>query len=227
LRAGLPHRHLPLSGFLTLSTVSSPRILVALFQATSAHRLPGLQSFFHQNQPECLSAPFCSPVIDGPSITHMVSSCAMHSSATRRFVPSDFRALLRLGIRHSVHQWSGAGAAALLAFVPSEVYGFTWSARNGPPLMYFRPRRPVRKPHLTFSSLYFRVSNQKNRGSTSAEAEPTPLRFATLHERLFPHGPKASGQLGTPIPNTSSRKSKRQFRPTTVRLRCRTAGCAH
>jgi hypothetical protein len=69
----------------------------------------------------------------------------------------------------------------------------------------------------TVSTLYFRVSNQSNRGSTSAEAEPTPLRFATLHERLPSCYPKVSGRLGTPIPNIRSRKSDHQFRPTTVR----------
>jgi hypothetical protein len=39
LCAGLPRRHHPLSGFLTLAAVSSPSALVALFQATSALRL--------------------------------------------------------------------------------------------------------------------------------------------------------------------------------------------
>jgi hypothetical protein len=37
--AGLPHRHLPLSGFLTLTAVSSRPGLVALFHATSAPRV--------------------------------------------------------------------------------------------------------------------------------------------------------------------------------------------
>jgi hypothetical protein len=36
---GLPHRHLPLPGFLTLSAAWSPHILAALFHAASAHRL--------------------------------------------------------------------------------------------------------------------------------------------------------------------------------------------
>jgi hypothetical protein len=42
LRAGLPDRHLPPSGFLTLSTVSPHPGLVALFHATSA---PGILAF--------------------------------------------------------------------------------------------------------------------------------------------------------------------------------------
>lgn len=45
-RAGLPHQHLPLSEFLTLSAVFSRRILVALFHATSAHRLSGPSELF-------------------------------------------------------------------------------------------------------------------------------------------------------------------------------------
>jgi hypothetical protein len=51
LRAGLPHRHHPLSGFLTLSAVWSSHTLAALFRAASAHRLSDLQSFSRQNQP--------------------------------------------------------------------------------------------------------------------------------------------------------------------------------
>lgn len=48
LRVGLPHRHHPFSGFLTLSTVLSRRDLVALFRATSAHRLSTFRAFSAQ-----------------------------------------------------------------------------------------------------------------------------------------------------------------------------------
>jgi hypothetical protein len=41
LRAGLPPQRHPLSGFLTLPAVSSRCTLVAVFQATSTHRLDG------------------------------------------------------------------------------------------------------------------------------------------------------------------------------------------
>jgi hypothetical protein len=44
-RAGLPRRHHPLSGFLTLSAVFSHRGLVALFRATPAHRLSTFRAF--------------------------------------------------------------------------------------------------------------------------------------------------------------------------------------
>lgn len=50
-RDGLPHRHLPLSGFLTLTAAWSQHTLAALFRAASARRLSDLQSFFHQSQP--------------------------------------------------------------------------------------------------------------------------------------------------------------------------------
>jgi len=42
---GLPHRHLPLPGFLTLSAAWSPHILAALFRAASAHRLAVFRAF--------------------------------------------------------------------------------------------------------------------------------------------------------------------------------------
>jgi len=45
LSTGLPPRHLPLSGFLTLSAVLSRRHLVALFHATSVHRLSASRAF--------------------------------------------------------------------------------------------------------------------------------------------------------------------------------------
>ena len=60
--AGLPPRHLPLSGFLTLSAVSSPRRLVALFHATSVHRLPAFRAFSARSAVAPLGAP-CSPAV--------------------------------------------------------------------------------------------------------------------------------------------------------------------
>jgi hypothetical protein len=60
--AGLPHRHLPLSGFLTLSAVSSRPGLVALFHATSAPRV----SVFRAFPVRPAVAPFgvlCSPAV--------------------------------------------------------------------------------------------------------------------------------------------------------------------
>lgn len=44
VRAGLPHQHHPLSEFLTLPAVLSHRGLVALFRATSAHRLQAFRA---------------------------------------------------------------------------------------------------------------------------------------------------------------------------------------
>jgi hypothetical protein len=143
--AGLPHRHRPLSGFPTLSAVCSSRVLVALFQATSARRLLGLQSFFHRYQPECLSAPFCSPVIAGD----------VHRSRFRpvQDSPEPCRAFPRLtpepcsGSVFDTSPTSGlvVEAAALLAFIPSEVCWFVWSARHEPPLVYFRSSRTMRR----------------------------------------------------------------------------------
>lgn len=52
---GLPHRHLPLTGFLTLSAASSSRTLAALFRAASAHRLRDLKELFRQSQRRRLS----------------------------------------------------------------------------------------------------------------------------------------------------------------------------
>lgn len=143
--AGLPHRHRPLSGFPTLSAVCSSRVLVALFQATSARRLLGLQSFFHRYQPECLSAPFCSPVIAGD----------VHRSRFRPVQdnPPPCRAFPRLtpepcsGSVFDTSPTSGlvVEAAALLAFIPSEVCWVVWSARHEPPLVYFRSSRTMRR----------------------------------------------------------------------------------
>jgi hypothetical protein len=143
--AGLPHRQRPLSGFPTLSAVFSSRVLVALFQATSARRLHGLQSFSHRNQPECLSAPFCSPVI--ASDVHRPRFRPVRDSSHR------CRAFPRLTpepCSGSVFDTSTARgltpeAAALVAFVPSEVFRSTWSAHHGPPLLYFRCVRTSRR----------------------------------------------------------------------------------
>jgi hypothetical protein len=46
LHAGLPPQRLPLSGFLTLSAVLSRHTLVAVFQATSTHRLRAVSRAF-------------------------------------------------------------------------------------------------------------------------------------------------------------------------------------
>jgi hypothetical protein len=62
LRAGLPPRHLPLSGFLTLPAVSSRRSLVALFHATSVHRLSASRAFSARSAGPPLGVP-CSLAI--------------------------------------------------------------------------------------------------------------------------------------------------------------------
>lgn len=62
LSTGLPPRHLPLSGFLTLSAVSSHRRLVALFRATSVHRLSAFRAFSAQSAATPLGAP-CSHAV--------------------------------------------------------------------------------------------------------------------------------------------------------------------
>ena len=74
LSTGLPPRHLPLSGFLTLSAVLSHRRLVALFRATSVHRLSAFRAFSTQ--------PAATPF--GVPCSHAVSR-----EAPRQTNPSD------------------------------------------------------------------------------------------------------------------------------------------
>lgn len=57
LRAGLPPQRLPLTGFLTLSAVSSRCTLWLCFKPHPPLGFMGLQSFSRRGQPWCLSAP--------------------------------------------------------------------------------------------------------------------------------------------------------------------------
>lgn len=58
IRIGLPHQHRPPSRFLTFSTVSPHLSLVALFRATSAHRILWPSERSPLRQPYCLPATF-------------------------------------------------------------------------------------------------------------------------------------------------------------------------
>lgn len=83
---GLPRRRHPLPEFLTLPAALPHLSLVALFRATSAHRLSGLQSFSHQNQ-RC----------------HLSAHPALLPLGRHEVTNLDFRALVRPGVRHSGH----------------------------------------------------------------------------------------------------------------------------
>jgi len=64
--AALPRLHLPSSGFLTLSAVFAHPYLVALFHATSTHRIPVFRAF--PSPPAAISHDIrCSPVVSPAS----------------------------------------------------------------------------------------------------------------------------------------------------------------
>jgi hypothetical protein len=84
---------IPLSGFLTLSAVSSHRRLVALFHATSAHRLGASRAFPAQSAVVPLDTR-CSPAVT--SARNTTSTEADVASVSR----STSKLLLRLSIRH-------------------------------------------------------------------------------------------------------------------------------
>jgi hypothetical protein len=83
LRAGLPHRRHPLSGFLTHSAASSRDCLVALFHATVVHRLRTFRAFSTRPAVAPLGA-LCSRVVR-----------AVADPFRRWHDARDFRALLR------------------------------------------------------------------------------------------------------------------------------------
>jgi len=112
-RAGLPRRHPPLSGFLTLSAASSPGRLVALFHATSVHRLSAFRA---------------SPV--RPAVASLDARCSLAVGERRKLRANPARAAYHSASepcsgRTSVTRPDGVSvgrAAALLAFLLSEVY---------------------------------------------------------------------------------------------------------
>jgi hypothetical protein len=114
LRAGLPPQRLPLSGFLTLSAVSSRCTLVAVFQATSTHRLDGSSELLPP-QSAVMSLDIlllsCHQALQDASSTSRPAPAA-HEHSSRRTDWGVFgtaggpgsRALLRPGVRHSVRR---------------------------------------------------------------------------------------------------------------------------
>jgi hypothetical protein len=113
LRAGLPPQRHPLSGFLTLPAVSSRCTLVAVFQATSTHRLDGSSELF---PPQSAVMPLgirCSLAIRHSrtrSNESIASAMCEHSRRRTGWHVLDtaggpgFRAFLRPGVRHSVRR---------------------------------------------------------------------------------------------------------------------------
>jgi len=85
LRVGLPRRRLPSSGFLTLSTVSSHRGLVALFHATPAHRISAFRAFPTQPAATPLGARCSRAVESAPAAT----SCPAATFAPAFLLPTD------------------------------------------------------------------------------------------------------------------------------------------
>jgi hypothetical protein len=113
LRAGLPPQRLPLPGFLTLSAVLSRHTLVAVFQATSTHRLHGSPELFPPRSALVPLGTSCSPAIE----CSMTCRTSRHIRGYRDIRPAsrtdhqrhtagdpDSRALLRPGVRHSVRR---------------------------------------------------------------------------------------------------------------------------
>lgn len=68
LCVGLPSRHLPSSGFFTLSTVCSHRGRVALFHATPAHRILAFRAFPAQPAVAPLDARCSRAVESAPAV---------------------------------------------------------------------------------------------------------------------------------------------------------------
>jgi hypothetical protein len=89
--AGLPHRHHPFSKFLTLSTGLSHLNLVALFHATSTHRISAFRAFPSRPAVTSLDA-LCSLVISVDFVAH-------ERARAQPPLSYDFRALLRSSFR--------------------------------------------------------------------------------------------------------------------------------
>jgi hypothetical protein len=92
--AGLPRRHRPSSGFLTLSTVYSHLDLVALFRATSAHRILAFRAFPTQSAAAPLGAR-CSHAVEPSSGLAAVAPVLWHSSVTIGLVGRTSSAIAR------------------------------------------------------------------------------------------------------------------------------------
>lgn len=106
-RAGLPHRHHPFPGFLTLSTVLSRRNLVALFRATSAHRLSTFRAFSTRvsrgaSRHPLLSCHQVAVTAGEPAIDTLGAPSVRGEPRNTRYgerCHPGFRALLRPGVR--------------------------------------------------------------------------------------------------------------------------------
>jgi hypothetical protein len=146
---GLPRRHHPLSEFLTLSAFSSRPGLVALFRATSAHRISAFRAF--------PSRPAVTP--SGARDSRAVFAPASWNARLQSFVPtqSPYSEPLPLGTGTSrcSHDLSP------LRGLPIQPLGLR------PPLVCFLRREPRRPKTLCLLvSRHFRVSIRLGLGAT-------------------------------------------------------------
>jgi hypothetical protein len=132
LNAGLPHRRLPLTEFLTLSAVWSSRTLAALFHAASAHRLRDLQSFSHRNQRRRPKAPLLSCHWRHTKASVRGAATQPTDGRTRRIPWLQSFAPARCPTLPAVQ--APPEAAALLAFVPETTHNSCRSTPKGLPL---------------------------------------------------------------------------------------------
>lgn len=121
-RAGLPGRRLPFSAFLTLSTAWSRLNLVALFHATSARRIPGLQSLSAQPASVPLDPSYSLAV---ESVWHLVLPRHLTllpfpslRTSKKEAWTLDFRVLIRLGVRSCTNRFTGECTRCSLDLLP-------------------------------------------------------------------------------------------------------------
>jgi hypothetical protein len=194
LRVGLPPRHLPLSEFLTLSAVLSHRRLVALFHATTTHRLQASRAFPAQPAVTPFGVRYSRAVR-----VELCRACAWLDSRPRlQSVAPTTRPTPSGGL---LTCWR---AAALLAFLPFEVYR-TMPRDRDPPLTRFdESLAPHRSTDGRFNcaSGYYDIAWEQLR-----RVAPTSMRFATSsdlsssrHERTRDARKTGNGAAATEKP---------------------------
>jgi hypothetical protein len=107
LRDGLPHRHHPLSGFLTLSAAYSRHALAALFHAASARRLSTFRASPTRASRDASRRPMLSCHWTHALLDEL-GAWQHNPSIVDSNASPDFRALLRPGVRHFPRQRSAA-----------------------------------------------------------------------------------------------------------------------
>jgi len=182
-----PQRH-PLPGFLTLSAACSRCTLVALFHATSTHRLCGPSELF---PPQSAAMSLDIDLLSCHQVPHHAHRTSrlrvrrpMHSTWQARWRvlgaarDPGSRALLRPGVRHSarrinVEQSRCSPGLLPLRGLPTRPLG------ANPPLVYLSVRDLRRSAH----GRYYRVSIRSSLGVAPERATSASMRFFTSYDR--------------------------------------------